>query len=647
LDNPSGHRINIARWNITYLAAAGGHAVDLRHRMDRMVRAEVADASAGRLTGAISADDPSVWLIRELNLDLAADPVQAEASAKLWGERLASTIQRTIANGDEDGCVLHFPSRAAYLARFARDVAAGVAWGKWYYEEFSSLLSLPPSRAICEALTSQTSHTGPAILSLIAIRGLQHVLYRLTEMDARTIFETWQNALPASSDAGESAWVGRLLQVWSETPFREPNTGREYRPYRDGLWWAALAITRYSGTCAERAPLHFIKHLLDLRSVLAVLDHKSRVQVILALAKGDLEEATGITVKQGAYDPSASLEFFRRNMQGDQDWAREAQGVLLGEQEYLKKTPVPKVIAHGPAIPSLHAGIFRLGPSFLASGFQNSLADLDANQAALIRHIVAVKSLGQPRAAGAGADTGLRLFSGFTGPSMTEALATTDLTKWIWPDSRESYGSCWLLDVVDQTIFLRDVVEDEWVLAILFGPKQADWDDAVARAASHASQLSDSSLRVLLLRSARTTSVRGVIPLGEVDLSQLAFDLHVPQQKLQRGMRPIGDEVAYFSLNEAFPEIPAELDLAATLAARAVLKHFARRLIGFDTSSAEHLYQSFLAGVGFVRDTGERIEVELPQPPLAIVLSMAGMLEETYTLPWIQRREVCLLRSSE
>jgi hypothetical protein len=428
--------------------------------------------------------------------------------------------------------------------------------------------------------------------------------------------------------------------VWSETPFRETNAGREYHPFRDGLWWAALAVSRHSGAGTERALLKAVKDLLDLRQVLSILDHKGRASVILLLAQSNLEEAVAVAVKQGAYDPSASLEFYRRNMEGDQDWAREAQGVLLGEQEYIRKAAAPKVIVHGPAIPSLHAGIFRLGPSFLASGCQNALADLDADQAAVARHIVAVKCLGRLRAAGAAGDSGLRLFSGFGGPSMTEALAGQ-----FWPAADGSHESCWLLDVVDQAIFLRDVVQDEWVWASSFGPEQADWEEAVERAASCASRLSKSP--ALLLRSTRPTTVRGVIPLDETAIGQLALDFHVLSQKLQRGLRSITEDVAYFSLKEVFPEVPPELDLAGTLAARAVLKHFGRRLMGFDHSSAEHLYQSFLRGVGFVRDTGERIEVELPSPPLSIVLSMAGMLEETYTLPWIERREVCLLRSSE
>ncbi len=635
--------------------AAGSPSADLRNRLDGMIQTDVAEACAAGLVQAVTASDPSVWLIRELNLDLTvtSDPTQAEIAARQLGERLASTIQRTIARGDEDGSVLHFQNRAAYVAQFVRDVAAGIAWGKWYYEEFSALLSLSTSRAICEALTARPDHTGSAIVSLIGIRGLQQVLARLTENDARIIFETWRNALqPFSSATSESTWVGRLLQVWSETPFRESNAGSEYHPFRDGLWWAALTVQRHSSGEAERALLEAVKNLLDLRAMLSFLDQAGREDVIRYLANGDVEGAAKVAVRHGAYDPLATLEFYRRSMQGDQDWAREAQGVLLGEQEYLRKSAAAKVIAHGPAIPSPHAGVFRLGPSFLASGCHNALADLDQDQAAVVRHLVAVKCLGRSRAVGAAGDSALRLFSGLGGTSMVEAVRDPALTGRDWPTT--ALGSCWLLDTVEvppfgQAIFLRNVLEDAWVWASFYGAGYAGFEDAVERAVSLVSQLSDTSSPVLLLRAEQATSAKGVISMNRDPgaIEQLGRELHLPLQQFQRGVRSMAEDVSYFSLGEAFPEIPAELDLAATLLARAVLKHFARRLVGFDNSSADHLYRSFLAGVGFVRDTGERIEVELPQPPLSIILSLAGMLEEVYALPWIEGRDVCLLRSQE
>ncbi len=630
-----------------------------------MVWTDVADACARCLTQTIAASDSSVWLIRELDLDLTApsDSPQAEKAAKHWGQRVAAVIQRTIARGVEDGSVLHFRSRPAYLAQFARDVAAGIAWGKWYYQEFSALLSLSASRAICEALTAEADHAGPAIVSLISIRGLQQVLSSLTENDARVVFEAWQNALePCSGVSSENTWVGRLLQVWSETPFRETDAGQKYHPFRDGLWWAALTISRYPGKEADRALLDAVKNLLDLRDVLSVLDIESREEVIRCVAGGDVGAATSLAVRQGAYAPSATLEFYRRNAQGDQDWARETQGVLLGEQEYLRKSSAPQVIAHGPAIPSLHAGIFRLGPSFLASGWQNALGAWDASQAALLRHLVAVKCLGRNRAAGAAGDSAVRLFSGFGGgmaDALKDPIPCQELLGQPIAGSRNSRGSCWLLDIVKvpffarQAIFLRDVWEDEWVWASLLGPGPADWEDTLERAASWAAQLSDEPSPALLLRSPELTPAisvrRGIISLERDPgaAEQLAREIHVPPQRFLRGLRSSTGDVAHFSLGEVFSEIPAELDLAGTLLARAVLKHFARRLLGFDNSSADHIYKSFMAGAGSVRDTGERIEVELPQPPLAIVLSLGGMLEETYTLPWIKGREVCLHRSSE
>jgi hypothetical protein len=87
----------------------------------------------------------------------------------------------------------------------------------------------------------------------------------------------------------------------------------------------------------------------------------------------------------------------------------------------------------------------------------------------------------------------------------------------------------------------------------------------------------------------------------------------------------------------------AALDLTWSLVARAVLRHFAGRLIGFESSGPEHLYQNFLSGVSTVRTTGERIEVQLPQSPLAVILRLSGVWKQTYALPWLDGKEICLL----
>ena len=124
----------------------------------------------------------------------------------------------------------------------------------------------------------------------------------------------------------------------------------------------------------------------------------------------------------------------------------------------------------------------------------------------------------------------------------------------------------------------------------------------------------------------------------------LAADFRVRPDRFARASRPPPPDLAYFSLAGLRPEaqVHTGLDLTWSLMARAALRHFARRLPGFESSSPEHLYQNFLAGVSTVRTALDRIEVRLPHSPLAVILRLSGVWDQTYTLPWLHGVEICL-----
>jgi hypothetical protein len=78
-----------------------------------------------------------------------------------------------------------------------------------------------------------------------------------------------------------------------------------------------------------------------------------------------------------------------------------------------------------------------------------------------------------------------------------------------------------------------------------------------------------------------------------------------------------------------------DVDLTWSLVARALFRAFARRLIGFDQSSFAYLYHNFLAGTSTVFLQQDLIEVRLACSPLHVILRMAGVNGQTYTLPWL------------
>ena len=111
-----------------------------------------------------------------------------------------------------------------------------------------------------------------------------------------------------------------------------------------------------------------------------------------------------------------------------------------------------------------------------------------------------------------------------------------------------------------------------------------------------------------------------------------------------RRVKPASSDLAYLALSvHEQPLITnRDVDLAWSLLARALMRAFARRLMGFDQSSLEYLYHNFLAGTSTVHVQQDLLEVQLPCSPLHVILRMAGVDGQSYALPWLNDIQVSL-----
>ena len=80
------------------------------------------------------------------------------------------------------------------------------------------------------------------------------------------------------------------------------------------------------------------------------------------------------------------------------------------------------------------------------------------------------------------------------------------------------------------------------------------------------------------------------------------------------------------------------LDRTLTIAARQLLRNFASRLPGFAASNPLYLHANFLNIDANLEYEAERHVVRLSRPPLHLMLTMTGMFNQTYTLPWLNAR---------
>ena len=116
----------------------------------------LAQALVRALAPWFSNTDSSLWLIRQLDVELEIDADCArEQLARAWVAQIARSMAVAIQDGSDGENVLWFPSRAAYLAKFLADIADGRAWSRWYYASFQGLEPLPVSAvlrtSVCES----------------------------------------------------------------------------------------------------------------------------------------------------------------------------------------------------------------------------------------------------------------------------------------------------------------------------------------------------------------------------------------------------------------------------------------------------------------------------------------------------------------
>ena len=262
-------RLEIGCAAIKYLVPAR-HPAPLRvgDRLDGVIERELPQTLARAFDSWFSDNDPSIWIIQQLNIDVAlnvgGEPPQI---SRQFTAQLACHLRKALQDGDHNN-VRHFRSRAEYLASFLADLAYGCAWSQWYYESFSGLKPLPVPAALRTAICYDVA-TGKAALALLPPVELQHVLHQLSSQDARRILEqfaeeetAFEEALYREAVAGAMSanLVGltRLADEWRRALYLFIVAARETTqagnaPLRDAAVAGAKLADRLSGASAAES----------------------------------------------------------------------------------------------------------------------------------------------------------------------------------------------------------------------------------------------------------------------------------------------------------------------------------------------------------------------------------------------------------
>ncbi len=126
------------------------------------------------------------------------------------------------------------------------------------------------------------------------------------------------------------------------------------------------------------------------------------------------------------------------------------------------------------------------------------------------------------------------------------------------------------------------------------------------------------------------------LELWDGNADSIARDVQIELLYALRRLKNAEKDLRYLQLYKHNQPMFEQFDFELTLSliARTVIRSFARRLPGFDQSSPEYLYQNFLTGTSTVVAQVGLLEVQLARCPLHLVLRIAGMHAQHYTLPW-------------
>jgi hypothetical protein len=354
------------------------------------------------------------------------------------------------------------------------------------------------------------------------------------------------------------------------------------------------------------------------------------IDLLLRLAKA-LRERPGLTAwpdgrprtKRRPAGPNLDIQTLAEVQAlaaGDDDWLRRATRVIAPQREAAMPDVAPRLLSSG-------AGVFLLLSSLLDLRIVTLLQKHapDNETIALWLYWLLLKCMGRERAERLRNDPAILTVAGLTSaPSKPDNRRAGEAAT----PNRLQALELGLLQMLQAKghISGRSLAADRAAGLIVIREMEADYWLAIAE--------SEEELPAALARVSA--------PLGQDPA--LLWDMRGPAPSgvppdFARRAKPLEPTLEYLSL----PFLHPALDRTLTLLAHAVLRTFARRLMGFGSSSVGYLYDNFLAGQGALQLMPEEIVVELPRAPLNQVLMLGGFHRSTHNLPWMDDRPVTLV----
>lgn len=618
----------------------------VRARFDDIASKELGPALARAAAATLSDGRGGLWLFRRLDVAFDANTDwDADVIAEAWTAALRREVGACLAAGRADD-VQWFPHRAALVARFASDLARGVAWGRWIYAGFAGLRGLPMSAAIRTALLRDGDAW--SVLEAIEATEVASVCAALTAADAARIL----TALEVDDGGAELAdWTPLARAFAGELADGTSLAGEPHlalrtlaRAAREGAQTPGLAAGARAAAC--------------LASLVAQALPSHAAELLAAARRGELAalaQAGGV----GAIEALAALARAgeaARHMLADALAVRAGVGVAAGEARHDVSS-----VGH-----TLAGGAFLLLPLLDELPLDEATAAWpgceDSGAAAVMRLLVLAQALGGQRAPAAFADPLLRDLTG-VGPrahggsladwsravsraalgSFTDAMAS-------WGRAAGALGAEALVVAraplgAGHRLVLLDGARGQWMALGALGRRSSRRPERWLRAAC--APFAGGDTPRLYFDDGLAEAAVAVLPASQ----PLAGATVAPDEgpatlaDVIARLPALADDLAHLAVPRAW-DLGGGLSDALVMMAQALLRAFAWRIPGFAHASLRHLHANFLDVRATVEDEPDRRVVRLGRAPLHLVLAMTGMARATYRLSWTDDRPFTLFPSS-
>jgi len=574
-----------------------------RHQLDNLLDGRLIPALEASFTPVLEQQE-GVWLINSLETSLTLDNGQLESAslAELISRQVSRRLVQITSVPPDGENVRYFPSRAAFAAQFIRDTLNGSAGDRWEYGAFTGLRSLPLPQLLREAIVRDGAETARGVIAILHQTGRwPSVLNLLSDLDAKQIWLTCTGDLTFGSvRAAEIEW---LVAHWSEA-------GDKSTLWANGKTLLRLWTGRIGDSWSQRPSSEQADAAGSIEAWLAFLDFIEGAPLdsldFKRFAAGDFTSVPAARREMCA----AFLPAIARAARGSAWLEKMARAVIrLPKSESTQAAP--------DIFTSPCAGLFLLLPVILDLKLPELLEEHapTPEAARLWLALIALQCLGGPHAAQNSSDPAFLLALGLDEPPAFGGAPPAENLLAAFRErlraSRYITGTHLALSEVDGATLIHDMRMDYW-LALTEQP-----DVTLAQLA----QTLEPALYVW--------QPGDPVPAAE------------PGATFARFYRSPQPDVEFLRLPTA-TGLSDEHNRALMPLSQAVLRNFARRLIGFGWSSPAYLHRNILGGGQIVRRPG-RIDVALAEVPLSPMLRLTGLHRDEYPYPWDDSLSVRLL----